>query len=115
MGMIISQKLIVRYTELKQEAGECVLMMQVGAFMQVMNEDARQVNGVTGLKLKMAGDVDQPVVIGGFPKSGLDKYVGMLVRKGYSIAIAEQDTEKNRNITEFIDINKRQAVLDPAQ
>jgi hypothetical protein len=34
----------------------------------------------------MAGDVDHPVVIGGFLKSGL------------SIAIAEQDAEKNRNI-----------------
>ncbi len=39
-----------------------------------------QVSAVTGLKLKMAGDVDAPVVVGGFPKSGLDMYVGKLVR-----------------------------------
>jgi hypothetical protein len=30
--------------------------MQVGAFMQVMNDDARTLSAITGLKLKMAGD-----------------------------------------------------------
>jgi len=32
--------------------------------MQVMNEDARTVAKVTGLKLQMAGDVDAPVAKG---------------------------------------------------
>ncbi len=39
-------------------APECLLLMQVGAFMQVMGEDARAVAEVTGLKLQVAGDVD---------------------------------------------------------
>jgi len=30
-------------------------------------------SGVAGLKLQMAGDPDNPVILGGFPKSGLDK------------------------------------------
>ena len=76
--------------------------MQVGIFMQVIDEDARKISAVTGLKLKMAGDVDNPFVTGGFPKSGLDQYVGKLVRAGHSVAIALQDEEKNRNITEVI-------------
>jgi len=59
--------------------------MQVGAFMQVMNEDARAVSEVTGLKLQMVGEMESPVVLGGFPKSGLDKYVGKLVRAGHSV------------------------------
>ncbi|HIJ84789.1 MAG TPA: hypothetical protein HPQ00_11400, partial [Magnetococcales bacterium] len=32
------------------------------------------------LKLKMAGDVNALVAVGGFPKSGLDQYIGKLVR-----------------------------------
>ena len=68
--------------------------------------DARNLSELTGLKLKMAGDVEDPVVMGGFPKSGLDKYVGMLVRAGYSVAIALQDDDKNRNISEMIQLLK---------
>ena len=47
--MIFSPKLVERYRELKAHATDC--------FMQ------------------MAGDVDAPVVLGGFPKSGLNDYV----------------------------------------
>ena len=55
--------------------------MQVGVFMQVMNDDAdRAVSAVTGLKLQMAGDA--PVVLGGF-EVGLDAYVGKLARAGH--------------------------------
>ncbi len=70
--------------------------------MQVMNEDAQNVSDVTGIKLQMAGDVNAPVITGGFPKSGLDKYVGKLARAGYSIAIAWQDEDKQRHIGEII-------------
>ena len=59
--MILSRKLLMRYRELKQEVPDCLLLMQVGAFMQVMDEDARTVSQVTGLKLQMAGEVDDPV------------------------------------------------------
>ena len=69
--MVFSNKLLTRYRELKNEAPDCLLLMQVGAFLQVMDDDAHAVSKVTGLKLKMAGDVDSPVVVGGFPKSGL--------------------------------------------
>jgi len=89
--MVFSPKLVKRYQELKEEVVDCLLLMQVGVFMQVMDEDARAVSEVTGLKLRMAGEVDAPVVLGGFPKSGLDAYVGKLVRAGHSIAIAFQD------------------------
>ena len=65
--MIFSQKLVKRYKELKEAVPDCLLLMQVGAFVQVMDEDARAVSEVTGLKLQMAGDVDDPVVLGGFP------------------------------------------------
>jgi len=52
----------------------------------------------------MAGTVEEPVVTGGFPHSGLDKYVGRLVRQGHSVAIAMQDDSKERHIKEIIKI-----------
>jgi len=102
---VFSQKLVHRYRELKKEAADCVLLMQVGAFMQVLDEDARSVSQVTGLKLQMAGDVDDPIVRGGFPKSGLDGYVGRLVRAGHSVAIALQDSDKQRRLSELIRVH----------
>ena len=50
---MFSQKLGDRYRELKSAAADGLLLMQVGAFMQVMNEDARTVAKVTALKWQM--------------------------------------------------------------
>ncbi len=107
--MVYSPKLVQRYKELKAEVPDCLLVMQVGAFMQVMDEDARAVAAVTGLKLQMAGEVDTPVVLGGFPRSGLDAYVGKLARASHSVAIALQDEEKERHITEVIRLTAARA------
>jgi DNA mismatch repair ATPase MutS len=109
--MIFSQKLVDRYDELKQRVPDCILLMQVGAFMQVMNEDARVVSQVTGLKLRMAGEVDAPLVLGGFPKSGLDAYVGKLVRAEHSVAIALQNEQKERHIKEVIRVSRDNGAL----
>lgn len=70
--------------------------------MKVLDEDARTVAEVTGLKLQMSGSVEEPVVLGGFPKTGLDAYVGKLVRAGHSVAVAFQDADKERNLEEVI-------------
>ena len=104
--MVYSPKLVKRYQELKEDVPDCLLLMQVGAFMQVVDEDARAVSEVTGLKLQMAGEVDALVVLGGIPKSGLDAYVGKLVRAGYSVAIAFQDEQKERHVEEIVQISK---------
>ncbi len=37
--MVFSLKLVKRYKELKEEAPDNLLLMQVGVFMQVMDED----------------------------------------------------------------------------
>ncbi len=51
--MITSKKLQSRYNTLKQQEPDCLLLMQVGIFMQVMNDDARAVSEVTGLKTRL--------------------------------------------------------------
>jgi len=53
----------------------------------------------------MAGEIDAPMVVGGFPQSGLDLYVGKLVRAGHSVAIALQDETKERYLKEMIRVN----------
>ncbi len=72
---VVSQKLMQCYQELKSEFPDTLLLMQVGAFMQVMNDDAKIVSEITGKKLPMAGNIDAPCVLGGFPKTGLDNIV----------------------------------------
>jgi DNA mismatch repair ATPase MutS len=49
VGMILSQKLRARYRQVKQEVSDGLLLMPVGAFMQVMGDDARTVAQVMGL------------------------------------------------------------------
>jgi DNA mismatch repair ATPase MutS len=61
--MVFSQRLSSIYRELKKDAPGFILLMQVGAFMQMMDDEAHAVSQVTGLKLQMAGEVDTPVVL----------------------------------------------------
>lgn len=105
--MVYSDKLTKEYETLKREAPGCLLIMQVGAFMRVMDEDAHIVAEACGLKLSVTGEVDRPHVIGGFPKSGLDKYIGRLVRGGHSVAVAFQDGEKRRRIADIIRVESK--------
>ena len=106
-----SQKSANRYTVLKEQTPDCVLLMPEGAFMQVLQDDARAISEVTGLRLLMTGEVDAPVVLGRFPKSGLDAYVGKLVRARQSVAIALQDERKVRHLEEVIRIAEEDGSL----
>ena len=44
---MISDNLVARYLELKDQAPGRLLLMQVGAFMKVLDDDARSVSEVT--------------------------------------------------------------------
>ncbi|MBF0215008.1 MAG: hypothetical protein HQM00_15850 [Magnetococcales bacterium] len=100
--MMFSDTLATHYRALKTQSADCILLMQVGAFMRVMDADAYTLARVVGLRLERAGDEDNPVVLGGFPLSGLDLYVGKLVRSGLSVSIALQDENKELRITECV-------------
>ena len=89
--MVFSKKLVDRYVELKQRGAGLPAADAGRRVHEGADDDARTVSAVTGLKLQMSGSVDAPVVLGGFPKSGLDAYVGKLVRAGHSVAVAFQD------------------------
>lgn len=94
-----------RYRALKKQAPHAILLMQVGPFMQVLDEDAYTMARVAGLQLSQTGDEHEPVILGRFPLSGLDLYVGKLARAGLSCAIARQEHQETR-ITEMIRIQQ---------
>jgi DNA mismatch repair protein MutS len=90
-------------------AGE-ILLFQAGIFYRIMFEDAKRTSDVLGLKLRVEGDADAPLCFCGFPKSGLDKYIGKLVRAGFSVAVCSQvrsgDGEVRREVGEVIRCSK---------
>ena len=94
------------YKKLKENHPEEILLYQVGIFYKVMFEDAKRIADITGLKLLISGEASQPVTVCGFPKSGLDKYVGKLVRAGFSVAICNQLKDEQgrirRKISEMV-------------
>jgi len=99
-------KLPKEYRKLKENCPDDILLYQVGVFYKIMYEDAKKVAGPLALKLFVTGEAADPVPICGFPKSGLDKYVGKLVRAKFSIAICNQtkfnDGSIKREISEII-------------
>jgi DNA mismatch repair protein MutS len=98
------------YKKLKENYSEEILFYQVGIFYKIMFEDARKIADIAGLKLMISGEVPCPVEVCGFPKSGLDKYTGKLLRRGFSVAICNQIQDGNgqirREVSEVIRCQK---------
>lgn len=90
--------IIKEYEKLKQEFPEYILLFQSGIFLRIINEDAKKVFEILGLKLRVEGGADNPVYFCGFPENGLDKYVGKLVRAGFSVAILKRVKNNEGNI-----------------
>ncbi len=78
------------YKTTKEKHPDEILLFQAGIFYRIMFEDAEKVSAALGLKLRVEGDADAPLRFCGFPKSGLDKYIGKLVRAGFSVAVCHQ-------------------------
>ena len=86
------------YKKLKEDHPEEILLYQVGIFYKVMFEDAKRIADVTGLKLLVSGEASDPVPVCGFPESGLDKYVGKLLRNGFAVAVCPQTKDSEGQI-----------------
>ena len=67
--------------------------------MEASPVSARKISECTGLKLMISGEVATPVVMCGFPKSGLDKYIGKLLRGGFAVAVCNQFKDEEGIIT----------------
>lgn len=93
---MLSELVVEEYRQLKKKYPQEVLLLQVGIFYKILLEDARQLAGELGLKLitiskpEQVGCVTETIAFCGFPLSGLDKYIGKLVRRGKDVTVCNQ-------------------------
>ncbi|MDP8938734.1 MAG: MutS family DNA mismatch repair protein, partial [Actinomycetota bacterium] len=81
-----------RYAELKaQLPPETILFYQVGTFFETFEEDAKRISQALSIRLtsrEAAGEGRVPLA--GVPGHALQEHLATLLRKGHSVAVAEQ-------------------------
>jgi DNA mismatch repair protein MutS len=81
-----------RYAELKAQLPPgTILFYQVGTFFETFEEDAKTISRELSIRLtsrEAAGEGRVPLA--GVPGHALQEHVALLLRKGYSVAVAEQ-------------------------
>src|ERR671938_137985 len=97
-----------RYAELKaQLPAGTILFYQVGTFFETFEEDAKTISRELSIRLtsrEAAGEGRVPLA--GVPGHALQEHLAMLLRKGYSVAVAERTTAE--------DLPKIRATFSPA-
>ena len=80
-----------RYTEVKNQNPEALLLFRMGDFYELFFEDAQVVAPVLGLTLTSRDkNSDNPVPMAGFPYHSLDGYLQKLIAAGFRVAICDQ-------------------------
>ena len=81
-----------RYAELKaQLPPETILLYQVGTFFETFEEDAKRISQALSIRLtsrEAAGEGRVPLA--GVPGHALQEHIATLLRKGHSVAVADQ-------------------------
>src|ERR671913_1339141 len=89
-----------RYAELKgQLPPGTILFYQVGTFFETFEEDAKTISKELSIRLtsrEAAGYTGGRVPLAGVPGHALEEHTATLLRKGHSIAIAEQRQHPTR-------------------
>ncbi|HEY6673477.1 MAG TPA: DNA mismatch repair protein MutS [Rubrobacteraceae bacterium] len=87
-----------RYAELKAQLPQgTILFYQVGTFFETFEEDAKTISRELSIRLtsrEAAGEGRVPLA--GVPGHALQEHVAVLLRKGHSVAIAEQRPHPTR-------------------
>ncbi len=84
--------MVRHYAELKDEYPHAILLYRVGDFFETFFQDAIAVARELELVLtsKDAGKEVGRVPLAGIPHHALDRYCGLLVEKGYAVAVCDQ-------------------------
>lgn len=69
-----------------------VNLMSIGDFYEAFGEDALVAAKVIGLTITRRRNDNLPMC--GFPKVGAEKYIALLLRAGYTVAIKEPEPKK---------------------
>ena len=83
-----------RYAELKAQLPPgTILFYQVGTFLETFEEDAKKISQALSIRLtsrEAAGYAGGRVPLAGVPNHALQEHLATLLRKGHSVAVAEQ-------------------------
>ena len=83
-----------RYAELKAQLPQgTILFYQVGTFFETFEEDAKKISQALSIRLtsrEAAGYAGGRVPLAGVPGHSLQEHLATLLRKGHSVAVAEQ-------------------------
>lgn len=74
-----------QWWEIKSSHANCVLLFKTGKFYEMFHDDADVGVSVLGFAYMKGCDAHA-----GFPESAYDKFIGMLVERGYRVARVEQ-------------------------
>lgn len=92
-------KLYTKYNKLKQENSETVYAFKVGIFYIFIDEDAKYINSVLGLKLTPLNDT---IFKCGFPVSKLSKYTSLLDEHEIKFQLVDNDLSVITNTGDYI-------------
>lgn len=102
-------KLQKQYEELKKKDKNKVYIFKVGIFYNIINEDAKVVSKLIGLKLT---DLGPNLIKCGFPISTLEKYTNLLKQKNVNFEIINTITSSQNQSTSYLSIINKIKSLD---
>ena len=92
-------KLYTKYTKLKQENPNITYIFKVGIFYIFIDEDAKYINSVLGLKLTPLNDT---IFKCGFPISKLSKYTSLLEENKIQFQIVDNTLSVITNTEDYV-------------
>ena len=92
-------KLFTMYQNLKSENSSDLYLFKSGMFYIFLDDDARKINELLGLKLT---NLNSSVQKCGFPQNSLNKYLKLLNYFPYSIKIIDGSSMTKYNVSEYI-------------
>lgn len=92
-------KLYTKYTKLKQENPNITYIFKVGIFYIFIDEDAKYINSVLGLKLTPLNDT---IFKCGFPISKLSKYTSLLEENKIQFQIVDNNLSVIVNTEDYV-------------
>ncbi|MFW6083226.1 MAG: DNA mismatch repair protein MutS [Thermoplasmatota archaeon] len=80
-----------QYYELKNEYPDSILFFRMGDFYEMFDEDAKKASKELDITLTTRDKgQDDPTPMAGVPYHSVDSYLQRLIKRGYTVAIAEQ-------------------------
>lgn len=82
---------MIQYYELKEKYPDSILFFRMGDFYEMFDDDAHIAHKVLGINITTRNkNAAEPIPLAGIPYHAKDKYLPILVKAGYKVAIAEQ-------------------------